>query len=82
MVGVFFPANGKFYAMGGRSPTQPGSEFTHPFEYDPGYQQLDYQVSHLPRHPYEQHGLRRAQLTLERLTSIAWAVRKLRLPDH
>jgi len=36
MVGVFFPANGKFYAMGGRSSDTAGSEFTHPFEYDPG----------------------------------------------
>src|SRR5436190_22237175 len=34
-VGVFFPANGKFYAMGGRSSDAQGSEFTHPFEFDP-----------------------------------------------
>jgi plastocyanin len=34
-VGVWFPANGKFYAMGGRSADTVGSEFTHPFEYDP-----------------------------------------------
>ena len=34
-VGVFFPANGKFYVMGGRSSDVSGSEFTHPFEYDP-----------------------------------------------
>src|SRR4029077_18520216 len=33
-VGVFFPANGKFYAMGGRSSDLAGSDFTHPFEYD------------------------------------------------
>jgi hypothetical protein len=33
--GVYFPANGKFYAMGGRSSDAGGSEFTHPFEYDP-----------------------------------------------
>src|SRR5882724_6205005 len=31
--GVFFPANGKFYAMGGRDMNN--IEFTHPFEYDP-----------------------------------------------
>ena len=31
--GVFFPANGKFYAMGGRDVSD--VEFTHPFEYDP-----------------------------------------------
>jgi hypothetical protein len=35
-VGVYFPANGKFYAMGGRSSDVAGSDFTHPFEYDPG----------------------------------------------
>jgi hypothetical protein len=34
MVGVYFP-NGKFYAMGGRSSDSPGTDFTHPFEYDP-----------------------------------------------
>src|SRR6266576_518570 len=33
LVGVFFPANGKFYAMGGRDVNN--VEFTHPFEYDP-----------------------------------------------
>ena len=31
--GVFFPDNGKFYAMGGRDVND--VEFTHPFEYDP-----------------------------------------------
>ena len=36
MVGVYFPANGKFYGMGGRSADTAGSDFTHPFEYDPG----------------------------------------------
>jgi hypothetical protein len=35
-VGVFFPANGKFYAMGGRAFDGGGGEFTNPFEYDPG----------------------------------------------
>ncbi len=34
LVGVFFPVNGKFYAMGGRDVNN--VEFTHPFEYDPG----------------------------------------------
>ena len=33
--GAFFPANGKFYAMGGRDLQTGGTEFTHPFEYDP-----------------------------------------------
>ena len=35
LTGVYFQANGKFYAMGGRSADTAGSEFTHPFEYDP-----------------------------------------------
>jgi hypothetical protein len=35
LAGVYFPANGKFYGMGGRSSDAAGSEFTHPFEYDP-----------------------------------------------
>ena len=34
MVGVYFPSNRKFYAMGGRSSDGTGSDFTHPFEYD------------------------------------------------
>jgi plastocyanin len=34
-VGIFFPSNGKFYAMGGRSSDAAGSDFMHPFEYDP-----------------------------------------------
>ena len=36
LVGVYFPANGKFYGMGGRASDTAGNEFTHPFEYDPG----------------------------------------------
>jgi hypothetical protein len=35
MVGVYFPANGKFYAMGGRAFDGGGGEFINPFEYDP-----------------------------------------------
>ena len=34
-VGVYFPANGKFYAMGGRASDLADSDFMHPFEYDP-----------------------------------------------
>src|SRR5438876_4786242 len=36
LAGVYFQANGKFYGMGGRASDSAGSEFTHPFEYDPG----------------------------------------------
>jgi hypothetical protein len=34
-VGNYFPANGRFYSMGGRSADSPGNSFTHPFEYNP-----------------------------------------------
>ena len=34
-VGVYFPANTKFYAMGGRASDLADSDFMHPFEYDP-----------------------------------------------
>ena len=34
-VGVYFPANGRFYAMGGRTSDLPGSNLLHPYEYDP-----------------------------------------------
>ena len=33
--GVYFPANGRFYAMGGRSADVAGADFTNPFEYNP-----------------------------------------------
>jgi subtilisin-like proprotein convertase family protein len=32
--GNYFPANGKFYSIGGRSADTAGADFTHPFEYD------------------------------------------------
>ena len=35
MVGVFFPGNGRFYAMGGRAFDGGGGEFTSPLEYNP-----------------------------------------------
>ncbi len=34
-VGVYFPANGRFYVMGGRTSDGAGSDLTRPFEYDP-----------------------------------------------
>jgi hypothetical protein len=36
LVGVLFPANHKFYAMGGRASDSAGSDFTHPFAYSLG----------------------------------------------
>ena len=60
LAGVYFPANGKFYAMGGRASDTAGNEFTHPFEYDPNTNSVDHQGSHLSRQHGEQHSLRRA----------------------
>jgi hypothetical protein len=34
--GTYFPANGRFYSIGGRSSDLAGSDFTNPFEYNPG----------------------------------------------
>ena len=33
--GSFFPANGRFYSIGGRSADTLGADFTNPFEDDP-----------------------------------------------
>lgn len=33
--GVYFPANGRFYAMGGRTADTPGADMTTPYEYNP-----------------------------------------------
>jgi len=33
--GVYFPANGCFYAMGGRTSDTPGADMTTPYEYNP-----------------------------------------------
>ena len=33
--GNYFPANGRFYSIGGRSADTAGADFTHPFEYNP-----------------------------------------------
>ena len=56
-VGVFFPANGKFYVMGGRDVNN--VELTNPFEYDPGSNSWTTKSATYPDSLYEQHGLRR-----------------------
>ncbi|MGI8588254.1 MAG: S-layer homology domain-containing protein [Chloroflexia bacterium] len=35
-VGVYFPPNGKFYTLGGRTSDAPGSDYQHVLEYTPG----------------------------------------------
>ncbi len=57
--GNYFPANGKFYSIGGRSADTAGADFTHPFEYRPRHQCVDDQGFHDSGWPGEQHGLRR-----------------------
>jgi len=37
-LGVWFPANGKFYSLGGRSSDTAGSDYVNPFEFTPGGQ--------------------------------------------
>ena len=60
-VGVYFPANRKFYAMGGRASDGAGSDFMHPFEYDPNTNTWTTKAATYPESPAgEQHGLRRA----------------------
>ena len=60
LVGVYFPANGKFYEMGGRASDLAGSEFTHPFEYDPGSNTWTTKSATYPDTRCKQHGLWRA----------------------
>ena len=35
-LGVYFPANGKFYTLGGRTSDSAGSDIVNPYEYNPG----------------------------------------------
>jgi len=46
--GVYFPANGRFYAMGGRTSDAFGSEMTTPYEYNPKTNTWTYKTAPLP----------------------------------
>ncbi len=46
--GTYFPANGRFYSIGGRSSDLAGSDFTNPFEYNPGTNAWTTKPSTLP----------------------------------
>jgi N-acetylneuraminic acid mutarotase len=46
--GNYFPANGRFYSIGGRSSDTAGSDFTNPFEYNPGTNAWTTKPSALP----------------------------------
>jgi Kelch motif len=46
--GVYFPANGRFYAMGGRASDAFGSEMTTPFEYNPKTNSWTFKTAPLP----------------------------------
>jgi N-acetylneuraminic acid mutarotase len=46
--GVYFPANGRFYAMGGRTSDAFGSEMTTPYEYNPKTNTWTFKTAPLP----------------------------------
>ena len=46
--GVYFPANGRFYAMGGRMSDAFGSEMTAPYEYNPKTNSWKFKTAPLP----------------------------------
>jgi N-acetylneuraminic acid mutarotase len=46
--GVYFPANGRFYAMGGRTSDAFGSEMTTPYEYNPKTNTWRFMTAPLP----------------------------------
>jgi hypothetical protein len=46
--GVYFPANGRFYAMGGRTSDAFGSEMTTPYEYNPKTNAWAFKTAPLP----------------------------------
>jgi N-acetylneuraminic acid mutarotase len=46
--GIYFPANGRFYAMGGRTSDAFGSEMTTPYEYNPKTNAWAFKTAPLP----------------------------------
>jgi N-acetylneuraminic acid mutarotase len=46
--GVYFPANGRFYAMGGRTSDAPGADMTTPYEYNPKTNTWAYKTAPFP----------------------------------
>ena len=46
--GIYFPANGRFYAMGGRTSDAFGSEMTTPYEYNPKTNTWAFKTAPLP----------------------------------
>lgn len=46
--GVFFPANGRFYAMGGRTSDTAGADMPTPYEYDPNTQTWAFKTAPFP----------------------------------
>ena len=56
-VGVYFPADGNFYTMGGRTSDTAGSDFQHVLQYTPGSNSWTQRAVDIARQPDEQHGL-------------------------
>ena len=50
-VGVFFPANGNFYTMGGRTSDTAGSDFQHALQFSPGSNSWTQRPSTFPDNP-------------------------------
>ena len=73
-VGVYFPTNGNFYTMGGRTADTAGSDFQHALQYTPGTNSWTAEGFDISRQPDEQYGLRRTNRLRNALRSIAWAV--------
>lgn len=46
--GIYFPANGRFYAMGGRMSNTPGADLTTPYEYNPKTNTWSYMTAPFP----------------------------------
>lgn len=46
--GVYFPTNGRFYAMGGRMSNTPGADLTTPYEYNPKTNTWSYMTAPFP----------------------------------
>ena len=59
-VGVFFPTDGNFYTVGGRTSDVAGSDFQHVLQFRPRSNSWTQMASTLPDNLDEQYGLRRA----------------------
>ena len=79
-VGVYFPTNGNFYTMGGRTADTAGSDFQHALRYTPGTNTWMQKASTFPDN--QMNNMACGVLTVSgTLRSIAWAVLLPGLPQ-